>query len=707
MFFLFASCVLFSLSFLMQSVYATPPPPKKAPTGSSQTGSNVSSSTDTEGSDTQNNNSPQQTEEESTADEEVRGTQDSSNTNSNPKFPFTCTNDPRLPFMYNIDGLIALKSSGNNVPEYLTDAKVCDGKISVENEIFFNNSNMEISATDPSAKERPKIYFEQLNIANRRNVIFENLDISGFVQITGNANVTFKNCTINATKDCGVCIQGNSSCNFQNCKLQGGRSACVYVKEISNASFTACEIRNANNIGILVGKVSPADASIMDRSKAELCGCKFQEYKGCAIYVCNGAAALAYDQCEFAKSNGGAIILKNAASTVVNESKFDGCGKTAIMCTNSSITMGKGCEFSNLKQTAVRGSGKSKINIFNCKFTNIPGNAIFYDASTGMVRGCTFINNNTDYPAICVCNCGSSPSISECSIEGPLNCSAIAIRSKATPIIKNITIKNFNCKYPIISCSDFSNPTIDNIKLEDSEQLPRILLSNGAEIQCEALMPERKTIVLNYTGGTVYHSMIDNKDFMAQFNPAKDLIIEKKVYPPQNEKTENPNITEIEINPSMLSPKVTFSKLCENDEATQLYPQLISDNCAHTLNVCNHCGNMCEASVNPQTKQFKRKCGVCKEETITKMNCPICELPFKNLINVFKSECILGVSEEEGPAQWIALPCGHKSLCDKCFEAYIKESGKNSVCPYCQAKGTIFKANLFHWLTDDNNGSDK
>lgn len=622
-FFPLVACSLLSLPFLTQAVHAAPP--KRAPLAKS-----------------------------------------SSTTSTDPQ-PIT------------IAGGINVQSEGQ-CPEYFLNAEEINGQTRCEDPIFFR-SNMKISGNE---QNHPKLYLKWLTIS-QADVTFENLDIEGKIQVTAKSKITFKNCTINGTpvdnsmpkNECGVEIFANSSGVFENSILQGGSKTCVAVRDRSHATFSDCTISNPNNTGIL----------IIDKSEnIKITRCKFLNCPKFAVYLYKNSTA-DIDECEFqdpAEFKGKAIFALTGCKATVNKSKFIGCKNGAIACADSSNMKVTECNFNDIGSSAVHGMKNSQICVSDCNFKNIEGNGVNYDNSGGMTLNCNF--DTINFPAIAIFEKNGNPKISNCVITGDPRLFPIVIRNGAEPILEDITFKKFTSKHPLISCSDFAKPTITNLKFEDSNELPRIMVYNGAVIKDKS-MSNRKTIFLNYNEDTQYHSIFDNGDFMKQFDSSKCIVVEKKTdgkFSISGDFDVNA-CKGFTIRPSMLPLKSENA----NTNATKINERFVYSNCAHTANICPDCGKMCKIDIFGD--QFRRVCDTCNSEFLSATYfCPLCETPNQKLSKVFEvDKCLICL---ENPATCIALPCGHKSVCDECSHDCIQNKKQ---CVTCRSKILCFRHDFF------------
>lgn len=622
-FFPLVACSLLSLPFLTQAVHAAPP--KRSPLAKS-----------------------------------------SSTSSTNPQ-PITIADE------------ITVVDSEGLCPRDLLNATKVNGQIRCGTPIFFR-SNMKISGNE---QNHPKLYLKWLTIS-QADVTFENLDIEGKIQVTAKSKITFKNCTINGTpvdnsmkeNECGVEIFANSSGVFENSILQGGSKTCVAVRDRSEATFSDCTINNANNVGILV----------TDKSKNIVTRCKFLNCPKFAVYLYKNSTA-DIDECEFqdpAEFKGKAIFALTGCKATVNKSKFIGCKNGAIACADSSNMKITECDFNDLGNTAVHGMKNSQICASDCKFKNIEGNGLNYEDSGGTAFNCNFDTNK--YPAIAIFGKNGNPKISNCDITGDTSSFDIVIRDGAKPILEDTTFKKFTSKHPLISCSDFAEPTITNLKFEGSNELPRIMVYNGAVIEDKS-MSTRKTIFLNYNEDTQYHSMFDNENFMKQFDPSKCIVVEKKM-DGKFRISGNFDVNACKgftISPSMLPLKSENA----NTNATKINERFVYSNCAHTANICPNCGNMCEVDIVGDL--FRRVCDICHSEFLSATYfCPLCEIPNQKLSKVFEGDtCSICL---ENPATCIALPCGHKCVCDACSCDCIQHKKE---CAVCRSKILCFKHDFF------------
>lgn len=578
-----------------------------------------------------------------------------------------------------IAGGIKVQSTGQ-CPGYFLNAKEINGQTRCENPIFFR-SNMKISGNE---QNHPKLYLKWLTIS-QADVTFENLDIEGKIHVKAGSKITFKNCTINGTpvdnsmpnNECGVKIFANSSGVFENSILQGGSKTCVAVMGKSEATFSDCTISNANNVGILV----------TDESKNIVTRCKFLNCPQFAVYLYKNSTAN-INECEFqdpAEFKGKAIFALANCEATVNKSKFIGCKSGAITCADSSNIKVTECNFNDIGSSAVHGMKNSQICVSDCNFKNIEGNGVNYENSGGMALNCNF--DTIKFPAIAIFEKNGNPKISNCVITGDTSLFPIVIRNGAKPILEDITFKKFTSKHPLISCSDFAEPTITNLKFEGSNELPRIMVYNGAVIKDKS-MSNRKTIFLNYNEESQYHSIFDNENLMKQFDPSKCIVVEKKT----DGKLESPG--DVGVNTyeevTILSSMLPLKSKNANTNATKINERFVYSNCAHTANICPDCGNMCRVSVVGDL--FRRVCDTCNSAFLSATYfCPLCETPNQKLSKVFEGDkCLICL---ENPATCIALPCGHKSVCDECSHDCIQNKKE---CPECRSRILNFKHDFFN-----------
>lgn len=562
-------------------------------------------------------------------------------------------------------------------------AEEFNGQARCKEPIYFRN-NMIISGNE---QNHPKLYLKWLTIS-QADVTFENLDIEGKIQVTAGAKITFKNCTINGTpvdnsmpdNACGVEILAGSSGVFEKCILRGGNGTCVAVRDRSKATFSDCTISNTiseKSSGILV----------LDKGSSVVTRCKFLNCRKFAVYLYNDSTA-DINECEFQDPNGfdgKAILALNRCKATVSKSKFSGCKNGAISCVNSSNMNVEECNFADLQNSSVHGMNNCQMFVSNCNFKNIKSNGVVYQYSGGMTLNCSF--DAINYAAIAICEMNSNPKISNCVINGDTSSFHIVIRNGAKPILENITFKEFLSKRPLISCSDFSKPTITNLKFKDSDKLPRIMVYNDAIIKDKS-MSNRKIIFLNYNEATQYHSILNNENLMKQFDPSQYIVVEKKMGGKfsVSEGFDVNTCKELTTPPSELSPKSENA----NTDLTDPIERFVFRSCAHTANICPDCGNMCK--IDMVNGQFKRVCGICNSEFLSPTySCSLCETPNQQLLKVFEEEtCIICRSN---PATCITLPCGHKNLCDECSQECSQQERK---CPECRGTVTSFKHDFFN-----------
>lgn len=652
------------------------------------------------------------------------------------------------------------KSTGLScLPRYLADAKKHNDEIMCEEPIFFR-SDVVLSGNE---EKHPKLYLGWLTIS-QGNVVFENLDIRGKIQVTANANVTFKNCKIDCTNiarnsEVGVEILAASSGVFDKCTLQGGTKVCVAVRDRSKAAFLDCTVMDAGNAAILATgcNISPNSQNTKlpqliqseEPYPIQLKGCKFFSCERFALYLHKNSRA-SVEKCQFLDSNGKAVFVLDNCEAKIKDSVFNKCKGGAVACAQASTVNVSCCDFSDIGSSALHGMAQSELFVSHCGFKNINGNGVNYEDSKGTLDNCVF-KSETSFPDIAVFGQNGTPKISSCTIEkepGHEDCIVftrnkrpistqvsskpphdgfmIVIRDGAKPTLENITIKGFSSKSTIISCSDFSEPTINNIKLEDSDKssyiarydldsgrltdgefkkdnsksLPHFMVYNKAVIHGNPV-PDRKFVLLDYAGSASYHSMLDNESFMEKFDPSKCVVVEQKVM--GKLKLEG-NVDKDACEEIPLTPKnfcsqslnVQFTKLLEDDDATKSHEKFIFGRCGHVVNVCPQCGNLCGHEDSP--KEFKRSCDKCQSVFLTERKCPVCSIPFgdfsngSGIIRVFdqctedSNSCLVCYSE---PVSCI-FSCGHKCTCYECARGCMK----NKKCPFgCKVSG--FKHDFF------------
>ena len=533
-------------------------------------------------------------------------------------------------------------------------------------EPIFIRESVKVSGTvSGDEQNRPKLYLRWLTIS-MANVTFENLDIEGKIQITSNnANVTFKNCTINGMPSNEASVEAfvGSSCNFDNCILQGdSKKPCVCLRDRASGNFSNCTISNTKGTGLL----------LMGSSRNNtITRCKFLNCPNFAILL-SGNAVAKIDECEFedlkAFKGTPAIYAQKSCEATVRKSKFSKCEGPAILCEGSSKVDVSECNFNGLVYPGpvIRGNDNSQLLVSDCNFKDIKGNGVIYDNSKGKILNCSF--DTFSNAAIVILGTNSNPQISNCVINRE-DLSSIVIKDGAEPILKDITFKEFTSKSPLISCSGFSKPTITGLKFESSDQFPRILVYDGAEINDESITTNRELKILNYPGATGYRSMLKDENFMNQFDPSRYIVVEGK--------TDGKLKT---LSPHFNAPQNANMNLPEDSENSEKF----------VFSICGHPA----VSIDSVSGQLVRVCD--KSGTYS---CPLCEIPDQKLSPVREEEqCALCLDK---PATCIALPCGHKCVCYKCANGtYFKSNRK---CLLCQQKINRFQPDFFsnHKIIDE------
>ena len=554
-----------------------------------------------------------------------------------------------------------------------------NGQIKFTQPIFIRDSVTVSGAVSGDEQNRPKLYLQWLTIS-MENVTFENLDIEGKIQITARANVTFKNCTINGMPSNEVSVEAfaGSSCNFDNCILQGdSEKPIVCVRDAASGNFSNCTISNTKGYGLLFmrSRCNNTGLLLMGSSRNNtITRCKFLNCPKSAIFLSENAVAK-IDECEFedlkAFKGAPAIYAQTSCEATVRKSKFSKCKGPAILCVDSSKVDVSECNFNMIVSPGyvIRGNNESQLLVSHCNFKDIKGNGVTYDNSKGKILNCSF--DTFANAAIAILGTNSNPKISNCVINRE-DLSSIVIKDGAEPILEDITFKEFTSKSPLISCSGFSKPTITGLKFESSGQFPRILVYDEAVIK-DKYMTNRGLKMLNYPGATGYRSMLKDENFMNQFDPSRYIVVEEKTGGKLSKLF--PDFDVNACNQLFNAPQNANMNLPEDSENSKKF---VFSSCGHPA-----------VSIDSVSGQLIRAC----DQSAT-YSCPLCEIPKQKLSQVREEEqCALCLDK---PATCIALPCGHKCICEECCKDpyYFQHSKK--LCLTCLQRVVRFQYDFFN-----------
>lgn len=573
-------------------------------------------------------------------------------------------------------GGIKIKSGerGENlVPRLLLNTGNVNGEIAINEGIILRNSLNLSPAQSLSPEERPQVYFKCLTICYGE-VTFENLHIKGKIKVENGSKVNFKNCIVEDIKDtqeisCSVEINSGSSGNFENCTFKGN-GLCGVLVDRSNAKFLECTMNRDSDKGTDIVVRSCYAEEMASRKGIQVVKCKFLGSSHNGIQLFQKSRAIV-DDCEFIGCRFGVIVLDNSDAEV-KKSKFDACHGNNIICKDSSKMRINNCQFNNMESTGVSAIN-SEIFVADCEFNNTKGNGINLTSSNGEVSKCNF--KTFALPAIRLGGHNNSLKISDSLVEGMCNAGNIVVRDKCRAILENIILKGYTSNNPIISCSDFAKMTINNISFEEPEKLAQIMVFNAAKITFENEAPKnRKILCLNYDYNSSYRNMLETESFRRSLNSNNILLVEEKTEGEINLKGISENVLERRA----ITSEIQIPALLP-DKQTQI---LIGNSCAHPVNICPNCNDICECKIIDGT--FIRNCSKCDKEFPSECLCPLCKSQLNGVIRRFKSSDTCIICNDEF-ADWVAVPCGHVVIGENCVVSCIEHN--NGKCPLCRAAG--------------------
>lgn len=555
-----------------------------------------------------------------------------------------------------IEDTITIKSS--MIPENLKAPTVSDGDLSYPTELFLRSPTM-ISSNNPSV--RPKVHFNWLTISAASPVVFENLDISGKIQITAHAKVIFRNCNIHNLdhNECVVEIFDNSSGLFENCSLDNDLKVCVVIRDRSFAYFNRCTVDHSANTGILV----------QDSSSIQAFNCDFSRCTRYAIYLFRGGKAF-LQNCTFHNISGKPIFSLNNSEVEARGCHFDTCQGGAICMAESSKLQIMECDFQNIDGCAISLLKDSSTKVSDCMFEQINGNGVNFDISTGEVTDCTFDSFN--FPAISVSGLNANPTIKRCTIRNVSEHSFIAVRCNAAPIFEDIHIGGFTSETPVISCSDFSGSVFKGIDFDISDKTPEIIACNAAKVKVVP-SPKCKVECVHENGHMEeYFPVIGDHEYCLRI--FERTSSQAMMLPPTN----------THIYPEFID--IQNVQQYEHPDA-----KVISCLCGHTITSCPIC-----KSHDHDVFTFDGENLICKNCGVldfkhNAFKCSLCKFPIRKVLRPFDDNDTCVICLENSP-NVIFLPCGHKCTCHECTHECIRHK---KICPICQKTIQTFRYDFF------------
>ena len=287
---------------------------------------------------------------------------------------------------------------------------------------------------------------------SRTEIILENVNFTGLIQVTAGGKMIAKNCVFRprkSTSECAVEIFAQSSAQFEGCTFKGSTKAALLVRDRSSAVIENCTFCKNDHSSFL----------ILDSSEATVKSSTFNDAKKFSVYVYRKSSVKFIDS-KFQKIPGKGVFVLYEGNTSFQGCSFEECNGGAISLAESSKTNVENCNFIKIHYSAVHGIKDCEVTVKNSHFEVCSGNGVNFEHSNGEVENCTF--SDFRFPIFAVFGPTAHPMIHHCTVTKCKTFGAIA-RDCSTPIFEDLTFTDGDTH--CFSISDFARASVRNCRI--------------------------------------------------------------------------------------------------------------------------------------------------------------------------------------------------------------------------------------------------